>query len=268
MSVSKKTQIIIAAILTAALLIGLPVYAWFMNEKKVAELQKIREPDLLYLTAANAEDVRFFDLSSISVKDTEGDPVTEPQYYPFGVAGKYVSSFSLQLAHTTNNPFIYKIYYGSAYTTRAAAEAAAGANGVVVEYKLNGTWETLAENGVVLSGDPQPIPASSSQAVIYIVKGAELAGTYLNDTTDSGRVIADSTYHNLSYGSYSDLVKYAEPLFWQYSGIQSVTNPTYVGQPFMRTFLLEVSWTAADVTAGRIDNDKETDIVYVYAFRR
>lgn len=268
MPASKKIQLIIAAVLTAAIVVGLPVYAWFMNEKKVAELQQIREPDLLYLTAANAEDIKFFDLSSISVKDSDGNPLTEPHYYPFCVAGKYVSTFTLQLAHTTNNPFIYRIYNAAAYTTRAAAEAAAGAGGVVVEYKLNGSWATLAQNGVILNGDPQPITKTSSQTTIYLVKGSQLSGSYLNDTTDSGRTIADSTYHSLNYGSYSDLVKYEEPLFWQCSGIQSVTNPAYVGQPFMKTFILEISWTQADILAGKIDNDKETDIVYVYAFRR
>lgn len=273
---SDKIQIVIATLCSIVLILGIPAYAWFTHQRKVAELQQIREPDLLYITAANAEDVKFFDLSSIKVKDSEGHAITQPEYYPFGVAGKYVNSFTLQMSHTTNNPFIYKIYEGTAYATREAAETAAGLGGVIVEYKLNGKWETLEENEVILSGDPKPIEKTETQTTIYIVRGDELdadkygGGGYLNDTTDSdGRKIADNTYHADCYQNYNNLVKFEEPLFWQCTGIPSLPQGSiYGGKPFMKTFILEISWTAADVAAKRIDNDKETDIVYLYAFRK
>ncbi|MBR6101714.1 MAG: hypothetical protein IKP95_04735 [Ruminococcus sp.] len=272
--VSKKIQMTIALMCTLAIVIGIPTFAWFSHQRKVAELQQVREPDLLYITSANAEDIKFFDLSSIKVKDSNNNPITEPKYYPFGVAGKYVNHFTLQMAHTTNNPFIYKIYEGTAYTTYEAAESAAGANGVVVEYKLNGEWETLESNGVVISAEPTPIEKTAVQTSVYIVKGDELdsqkygGGHYLNDTTVNGRKVADNTYHTECYGDYSDLIINEEPLFWQCTGIPSVQSSAYVGHPFFKTFLLEISWTAADVTADRIDNNKETDIVYLFAFRK
>lgn len=276
LSLSKRIQLVIAILCTIAVLIGIPTFAWFVHQLKVAELQQIREPDLLYITAANAEDVKFFDLSSIKVKDGEGNAITEPEYYPFAVAGKYVNYFTLQMAHTTNNPFVYKIYEGTAYTTMEAARAAAGVDGVVVEYKLNGEWETLARNGVILSGEPKPIEKSTTQTTIYIVKGDELdsekygGGGYLNaQTAADGRVIADSTYHSECYQGYDDLTRFEEPLFWQCTRIPSLpAGSSHVGQPFMKTFVLEISWTAADVAASKIDNDKETDIVYLYAFRK
>lgn len=268
----KKVQFVIASVLTASLIVGLPVFAWFSRQRQIAELQQIREPDLLYITAANAEDVKFFDLSTIRVKDSNNNAISEPEYYPFAVAGKYVSKFTLQMAHTTNNPFIYNIYEGTAYTTRAAAETAAGQNGVVLEYKLNGEWSTLAENGVILTGEPKPIAKSEQQTTIYIVKGSLLNGSYLNDTTAAdGRTIADTTYHAKSYDdySYSNIVRFEEPLYWQCTGIQSLpAGSAFVGDPFMKTFVLEISWTAEDVAAGRINNDKETDIVYLSAFRK
>lgn len=278
MSRSSKIQLILATVITLALMISLPTYSWFNYQKKLAELQRVREPDLLYITAANAEDVKFFDLSSIKVKDSNGNAITEPEYYPFAVAGKYVNHFTLQMAHTTNNPFVYKIYEGTAYTTEAAARTAAGQNGVVVEYKLNGEWDLLEQEGVILTGDPKPIEKTSTQTMIYIVKGAELdanmygGGGYLNATTDNtGRMIANTTYHTDCYEdySYNNVVKFEEPLYWQCSGIPSLPSGSeYVGRPFMKTFILEISWSSADVTAGRIDNDKETDIVYMYAFRK
>ena len=273
--VSKKIQLIIASMCTLAVMIGLPVYAWFSYQKQVAELQRIREPDLLYITAANAEDVKFFDLSSIKVEDGEGNAITEPEYYPFAVAGKYVHSFTLQMAHTTNNPFIYKIYEGTAYASQDDAETAAGEGGVVVEYKLNGEWDTLEENGVIFSGEPVPIEKSTTQTSVYIVKGAELdaskygGGHYLNEKTEDSRRLATDTYHEKSYNGYNHLVKYEEPLYWQCTGIPSLPeNSEYVGSPFFKTFILEISWSAADVSADRIGNDKETDIVYLYAFRK
>lgn len=271
----KRLQVLIAAFCSLAVMIGLPVYAWFSYQKHVAELQRIREPDLLYITAANAEDVKFFDLSAIKVEDAEGNAITEPEYYPFAVAGKYVHSFTLQMAHTTNNPFIYKIYEGVAYASEDDANTAAGADGVVVEYKLNGEWDTLEENGVIFTGEPVPVEKSSSQTSVFIVKGEELdstkygGGHYLNEKTEDSRHLATNTYHEKSYNGYNYLVRFEEPLYWQCTGIPSLPdNSEYVGRPFFKTFILEISWNAADVTAGRIANDKETDIVYLYAFRK
>lgn len=275
LSLAKKIQFILASVLSLILIAGMPAFAWFSHQRQLAELQQIKEPDLLYITAANAEDVKFFDLSAIKVKDGSNNAITDPEYYPFAVAGKYVNKFTLQMAHTTNNPFIYKIYEGTAYTTRAAAVTAAGNNGVVVEYKLNGAWSTLTENGVILSGDPKPVTKSAEQTTIYIVKGAELDATkyggagYLNSKTEDGRTLANNNYHEYCYDDYDDLIKFEEPLYWQCTEIPSLpANSQFIGKPFMKTFILEISWTAADVAAGKINNDKETDIVYLSAFRK
>ena len=268
LSLAKKIQFILASVLSLILIAGMPAFAWFSHQRQLAELQQIKEPDLLYITAANAEDVKFFDLSAIKVKEGN-DAITEPVYYPFAVAGKYVATFTLQMAHTANNPFIYKIYEGTAYTTRSAAETAAGDHGVVAEYKLNGAWDTLAQNGVILTGEPKPIEKSDAQTTIYIVKGDELNAGYLNSTTENGRTLADSSFHEYCYDDYDDVIDFEEPLYWQCTGIPSLPdNSPYVGQPFMKTFLLEISWTAEDVANNRINNDKETDIVYLSAFRK
>ena len=275
--IAKKIQFVLASALSLSLLAGAPAYAWFSHQRQLAELQQIREPDLLYITAANAEDVKFFDLSSIKVKDSSNNAITKPEYYPFAVAGKYVNKFTLQMAHTTNNPFVYKIYEGTAYTTQNAAETAAGNDGVVVEYKLNGAWNTLTENGVILTGDPKPVTKTEQQTSIYIVKGAELdenkygGAGYLNSETESGRTLANNNYHVDCYDDYDedDVVKFAEPLYWQCTNIPSLPNGSaFVGRPFMKTFILEISWTSEDVAAGKINNDKETDIVYLSAFRK
>jgi len=262
-----KAHLMIAVILLVVASLAVVSYAWFNNSRQLVELQAIHAPDLLFLTSANAEDVDYFDLSSVSVVDDQNHPITTPKLYPFGVAGKYVSSFTLQLAHTTNNPFIYTIYNADAYATKSEAlSAASGDESKVIEYDLHGAWDVLAQNDVILNGDPRPFPVSNE--TIYLVQGSQLNGSYLNDQTVDGRKIATNKYHDESYGAYNNRTVYEEALYWQCSGIPSVApGSQYVGRPFMKTFILKVTWKLADVTSGKIANDKETDIVYVAAFR-
>ena len=107
---------------------------------------------------------------------------------------------------------------------------------------------------------------------MYLKKGASLSaspfnGGYLNATTDpiDGRLIATNKYHEETFGEYSQtyVQKYAEPLYWQCSGIKSVEDSQQWGaKPFFKPFLLEISWAGKNVT-----NAKETDIIYISVFR-
>ena len=48
--------LIVAAVLSVCLLIAIPVAAWFGNQRKAAELQKIKYPNALFINAAYRED--------------------------------------------------------------------------------------------------------------------------------------------------------------------------------------------------------------------
>ena len=109
MSLVNRIMAATATFFTIVALIALPVVAWFSHQRKLAELQAIKTPDLLYISAACAEDVKYFDISSIDVGEATSTEPTQ-QLYAFAVAGQYVSNFTLQFAHTTNNQFTYKIY--------------------------------------------------------------------------------------------------------------------------------------------------------------
>lgn len=283
MSRKNKIQFSLAILLTMMVIASVPVLAWFSHQRQVAELQKVKTPDLLYISAACGEDVKNFDISTIKVSTEEGAPTS--QVYPFAVAGEYVTSFTLQFAHTTNNPFVYKIYYGdildyipegktkreyckSESTAQAALSEYNTEHGTsyvfendVIEYKVKAAWTEIEDfkrdvNYNIAEGD-----------TLYIVKGECIKdGTqsdYLNATTDTdGRLIANSTYHSDTYGSYNNVNKYAEPLYWQETGIQSVPNTSSWGaKPFFKTFIIDVSWDPSKIS------NKETDMLYLSAYR-
>ena len=267
--IKKKIQFILAIFCTIGILISIPVYAWFSHQRQIAELQKVKTPDLLYISAAYAEDVKYFQLPSIDVAD-ENDTVRR-RVFPFAVAGEYVSTFTLQLGHTTNIPFTYKIYEANYYDTEQDAKDAINAYNVgkadaeklyysydAVDYTVRAQWTLMNytfSQRTLHAGDK-----------LYLVKGDQVSGTYLNETTSGGRKIATGKYHEETYqagdGTYDNVQTYAEPLYWQSNSITSVpVNSGVVGHPFFKTFLLEISWEEG------IANDKETDMIYLSAFR-
>lgn len=296
-----KIKVIIALLLTAVTFFAMPAFAWFNHNKQIAELQKVKTPDLLFISNACAEDVRSFDISTIKVSTETGAPTS--QSFPFAVAGEYVTSFTLQFAHTTNNPFVYKIYYGEILsdangvcTTEASAESAIEAlnaqnleynsnhpsesqkktnysfNTDVVEYKVGTAWTAISEF------DRDELYGIEADETVYILKSECIKnGTvsdYKNAKTDTDdRIIAKSdsdytgsahNYHDDTYEDYDVVNKYAEPLYWQKAGILSVPeeqSSSWGGNPFFHTFVLDVSWNPANIS------NKETDILYLSAYR-
>ena len=221
-------------------------YAWFSHQKKIAELQKVKEPNQLFISAAYAEDVIYFTIPKIDVSDT-----TKPtkEIYPFAVAGEYVNEFTLQLAHTTNVPFTYKIYEANINTSAVQNS---------VEYKVGEKWTEFA----TLTFDQRTHPAGT---MLYLTRGTEVQGQYLNETSP-GSKLASNKYHEETFGEYSQnyVQDNAEPLYWQKSGITSVPDSSSWGaKPFFKTFVLEIDWT--NVTDEY--NKKETDVIYISAYR-
>lgn len=56
LSNKKRMQIVTAATLTICMLITIPSYAWFNEQKKAAEMFKVQNPNALYINAAHRED--------------------------------------------------------------------------------------------------------------------------------------------------------------------------------------------------------------------
>ena len=114
----RKIQIITAMTLTLSIVIVTPTYSWFRKQQKMARYEKVSSPNTLYITAASREDVRNFQIAGVDVGQDaywlNADKTTAErktyQDYVFAVAGDYVVSYTLQLAHTTNNNYKYEIF--------------------------------------------------------------------------------------------------------------------------------------------------------------
>ena len=223
-------------------------YAWFSHQKKIAELQKVKEPNQLFISAAYAEDVIYFSIPKIDVSDTT-KPTTA--IYPFAVAGEYVNTFTLQLAHTTNVPFTYRIYEAKAYDVDGTGR---------VEYTVGEQWAEFSG----LEFEQRKVNGSSIQGrTYYLEKGTLVNGSYLNDTTSDGKKIATNKYHEETFEAYNNVQANAEPLYWQKTGITSVPDSSSWGaKPFFKTFVLEIDWTGLTEY-----NNKETDVIYISAYR-
>ena len=95
-------------------------------------------------------------------------------------------------------------------------------------------------------------------------QGAELKGRYLNKQADSK--YATYEFHEKTYGSYSNVQKSAEPLYWKTtekqtlnkttSAITTIDKDTYY---YVDYYILRISWD------DTVQNNKETDIIYIMA---
>lgn len=101
----RKIGVAVALSLTVVTMIAFPVYAWFSNQKKLGDLERVDTPTKLFITSAARDDIKYLTLTDIQVTGND-----TKKYYVFGVSGKSASYYNLQLAYTTNNQFEYFIY--------------------------------------------------------------------------------------------------------------------------------------------------------------
>lgn len=129
--------------------------------------------------------------------------------YAFGVKSN-LEKYRFQLAYTTNIPFSYSIH-------RAKLTS-------------DSTYNTPhTEDGITFYYDTQAVP-----------------GRFLNRLDDR---IANDTRHSITYNEYSNVQKYAEPVYWQSDDVERVDTIDY--------YILKVTWT------GSLPNNKETDMIYL-----
>ena len=106
-------------------MISIPSRAWLRRQKEIARLERIKSPDMLFITAADREDKINIDMNNIDVNAQWNTPSTptnaDYKYYVFSVAGQYVTNYNLQLAHTKNNNFKYEIFEAVGSTTKPTA---------------------------------------------------------------------------------------------------------------------------------------------------
>ena len=220
----KKRLITAAILLTVLLAVSIPVLAWFSNRRGINTMTKIQSPAALNIGAGNKESCAYIDMSGIDVSD----PDVTSKDFVFCVYSAQNGNYNIQLAHTTNIAFTYKIY------------------------KAN----VLGENGGSVSADVV-YHSDLTQRDFYYTKSNEIIGDYINK--DPSSKIATDSQHEATYSAYdkANVQINAEPLYWQNS---APITPNYVNGGFADYYILEVSWGPSEVK-----NDKETDMVYITA---
>lgn len=288
----KKIQIVFALMLTVCMLVAYPTYSWFRMQRQLQRYEKISSPNSLYITAGHKEKPIYFDIGGIDIMGTwKGINNTEIpatyQDYVFCVAGAYVPSYTLQLAHTENNPFTYTIYeatvsnvppggiLGRDYITYTVTEDFPSEEienitdnpvfqglkaGDILYYSIrkDNNDNLMCLNAADATTDPitESTYTITSQESTVTVK---YNGHYLNmQSSGADAGLADNTYHAKTY-EYSHVEKHSEPLYWQANKISGGYASSRA--PFYHQYILRVSWDPAVATTTY----KDTDIIYIMA---
>lgn len=282
LTAAKKIRLAVALLLTAAMMVAVPTYAWFSQQQKAAEMYKVQYPNSLYINAAHREDQIFFDLDAVNVNKllrdddnnviyytdaacttispyidnsdhskgyviTSYTKVVRSQKYAFSVFGANTQRFKLQLAYTNNNQFKYQIY---------EAEESAGHPVPVnpdVEYVTNDNAHTMSKD--IFSDD---INMAGDITLYYVKSQNALSGNYLNIKSGSNDLLGQpsGSYYTNNYGNNTNVQERCVPIYWQSQEI-SVQNETSNKQ-FHNYFVLEVTWGDT-----RTAEKKETDMIAI-----
>lgn len=236
-----RAMTVVALIVLCAALLMVPVYSWLALGRVLGAYAPIAKPEALYVgaghrdydetnqlfTSDHFEDIRYLYLNGIDVNEDQG-------YYDyvFCIFGKAIHYYRLQLAYTTNNQFEYELYRATETTTYQQG---------AVEYVTH-----------------EDVPRTF---YYYTDNSRKIQGTFLNRTVVGGEAIADSTLHNATYGDgdggYSNVQKYAEPIYWQSS--TSDKEPGNSDGDFINYYILRVKMN------GKAANDRETDVICIAA---
>ncbi len=283
LSVSQRVELVAAVLLTLGLLLAIPIIAWFSYQREIIKMQKVKTPNVLYLSAAHREDSVNFNVKGIDADevlvDGMGVPILDEsgkeqkithKDYVFCVTGDSVDKFTLQLAYTTNNPFEYEVWAAKELTESEVVRVS-GQEFDYVEYELT-------DQGVIgmpeVQGEEYHTDLTSPTKLYYqrdysvtdggAAVGGKYTGIYRNlSPSSSGSnqdAISTGPYHNLTYDNYTSVQKDAEPVYWQALNVSAFPSGTNANkEAFSRHFILRVKWLP-----GALDNSsKETDILYI-----
>ena len=215
---ARKKRAILAVIAAALALLVIPVFAWLYMQRSMETITKVNMPYALLIGAGDAKPIQQLELSNIDVSGAQKYKDVVFCVY----SEKPEKEYDLQLAHTTNIGFEYKIYKAS----RSAADASAAD---VVSY-LGKQYK----------------------------KGEPLPGGYLNLAEDQKH--ATNTYHNITYGEYSQVQQAAEPLYWKSNEQERLPEKQDASEEFyVNYYILHISWDE------NVQNNKETDMIYLMA---
>ncbi len=246
---SKKVQVLLASTFTLALLVVAGVLAWFANQQQIESMTKVKSPPTLNLAAGHEDGVSGVELKGIDV--TKGTAVagqadTYYKDYVFSVEPGKITTYDLQIAHTTNIPFEYSLF-------RAKEDS----EGDIVYTALDETEYKYSIMVGTVGGVSQDITLTAINP----------------DDASTGRVLGEednlpSDRKNYESGDTANI--YAEPIYSIARDIRR-NDVSVDGTEGRDYFVLRLTWTVKDtLDSGDNEwnyayNNKETDIVYISA---
>ena len=276
MDKTQKIQLFVAFIMTFLLVVSLPTYAWISHQNEIAVSTKIDSPATLEIKSGGSlgeeQAIINFELSEIDTEDS-----SYPSYiknnityhykdFVFSVKGKSLSSYDLQLAHTTNIAFKYDIY-----------SAVADDNGDILYMPKDNNADNsqryrLARIRTDVNGDAD---TDENGKAIYDDCSVPLDGAYANATTVGNRVVVNDSLISRSYDTGDNLQQYANPAYWIKRGIVVHSIQKQNGG-FTHFYVLRISWimpnsisdTEREENLDIVQNNKETDMIYITAKAR
>lgn len=273
---SKKIQLLAAIVLTSLLIIILPTYAWFFHTREMSVSTRIDSPATLEIKSGGhpgeEQAIINFELSDIDTENKTYDYYTEggvTYYYKdfvFCVKGRSISTYDLQLAHTTNIAFKYQIF-----------SAVPDNNGTIVympkdNNAANSQKYRLARIRTNSDGDA----VLENEEAVYEDYEIPLDGSYVNVTQSGNRIIANNgptlDLTSRSYDEDDNFQKYANPAYWIKRGIVVHSIQKQDGG-FTHSYVLRISWVMQDSVNATmhesnldvVQNNKETDMIYITA---
>lgn len=278
---SKRIQLLAAIILTVLIIAIIPAYAWFTYTREISLSTKISSPDTLEIRSGGhpgeEQAIINFELSDIDTENKTYEHYTDDKgvtyYYKdfvFCVKGKSVSTYDLQLAHTTNIAFKYQIY-----------SAVPDDNGEILympkdNNPANSQKYRLAK--IKTGPDGEAILDDQGNA-IYDDWNIPIDGNYVNVTQSGNRIIANNgttlDLTSRSYDTGDGFQKYANPAYWIKRGIVVHSIQKQDGG-FTHPYVLRISWIMPDSVNDTmhesnldiVQNNKETDMIYITAYAK
>ena len=101
----RRSRVVFAVIVSAAVLLTIPVFAWLYRQRSMETVTKVNMPYALFIGAGDAKPVQQLELSNI---DVSGEQKSKDVVFCV-YSKKPGTRYYLQLAHTTNIGFRYEI---------------------------------------------------------------------------------------------------------------------------------------------------------------
>lgn len=181
----RRSRVVFAVIVSAAVLLIIPVFAWLYRQRSMETVTKVNMPYALFIGAGDAKPVQQLELSNI---DVSGEQKSKDVVFCV-YSKKPGTRYHLQLAHTTNIGFRYEIekaelsdsgeisYLGKQYRRGAALAGSylnQGSDGYATKQYHTETYgkydkvQKAAEPLYWQTGHEEVLPETPENAELYI----------------------------------------------------------------------------------------------------